>query len=377
MTGRIVLALVSMFLVLAIAEFAFVIAERPGQRLGAVDFWPGTWARAPSVSEVGGVEYWEDPIGPGLFEPGITRILLLGDSFTYGAGIEKSRDRFSDLIEARLNAENAANESRRRYHVFNAGVGGSAPLRWLGYLRSLMPAYRPHIVFAVFFLRDGTRMPTALMVNQRLIEPIAKRWEGMPLYDRSALLRFFYDRASWREYSNELVRRLKAGYLGTPEEQRFWTKQKRALRDLAAECASAGIPFHLVIFPFLFDLKAYEFGDIEAEIERFADKAGLPVFSLTPGFLGLDAHSLWVSRLDQHPNETGHRIAADTLFPYLRSALTQAGLDSSERRRRDGGARSGGTAPGVRGRTPQNALPALPPAPTGPSEPGAGMDSAE
>jgi hypothetical protein len=90
---------------------------------------------------------------------------------------------------------------------------------------------------------------------------------------------------------------------------------------MAARCASLGIPFHLVLFPLLFDLESYAFADVEAEIGRFAADAGLPVFSLTPGFLGQDARSLWVSRFDQHPNEEGHEIAAKTLLPYLRSSL--------------------------------------------------------
>ena len=39
---------------------------------------------------------------------GVTRIVFLGDSFTFGDGIERGKDRFTDLIESRLNADDAS-----------------------------------------------------------------------------------------------------------------------------------------------------------------------------------------------------------------------------------------------------------------------------
>jgi hypothetical protein len=43
---------------------------------------------------------------------------------------------------------------------------------------------------------------------------------------------------------------------------------------------------------------------------------------MTDGFIGQDAPSLWVSPTDQHPNEKGHAVAADILFPYVRDIVT-------------------------------------------------------
>lgn len=84
------------------------------------------------------------------------------------------------------------------------------------------------------------------------------------------------------------------------------------------------IPFHLVIFPILLDLDDYKFSAVENEIARFAKANDIQVFSLTPGFLGEDDRSLWVSPVNQHPNAEGHRIAADTLYPYLLDAIMRA-----------------------------------------------------
>jgi hypothetical protein len=67
----------------------------------------------------------------------------------------------------------------------------------------------------------------------------------------------------------------------------------------------------------------YPFYDVEEEISRFAEEANIPVFSLTSGFIGKNAADLWVSANDQHPNEQGHIIAADTLLPYVLDVISE------------------------------------------------------
>ena len=44
----------------------------------------------------------EVPLAEADLAPDTTRLLLLGDSFTFGMGVPEGEDRFSDLVEARL-----------------------------------------------------------------------------------------------------------------------------------------------------------------------------------------------------------------------------------------------------------------------------------
>ena len=92
--------------------------------------------------------------------------------------------------------------------------------------------------------------------------------------------------------------------------------------EISDACKKNSVPFHLVIFPMLFNLKNYEFHDVEEEIIRFANNHQIPVYSLTPGFLGKEDHSLWVANNDQHPNEKGHQIAATRLLEYMRLSIS-------------------------------------------------------
>ena len=82
----------------------------------------------------------------------------------------------------------------------------------------------------------------------------------------------------------------------------------RSANCLLIECKNTSVPFHLAIFPLLFNLKRYEFHDVEDGIIRFANGHQIPVYSLTPGFLGEEDHSLWVANNDQHPTKKGIKL---------------------------------------------------------------------
>ncbi len=324
--GNLALAAASLGLVIGLSELAFRWLPVSRRALDAEEIWraqqkpPASGAELLEI-EIAGERFPEDALPADLFAAKRRRLLFLGDSFTAGDGLQRREDRFTDLVEAALDAELRTRSEGGGLHAFNAGRNGSHPVRWAGYLDLLLPSYQPHAVIAVFFLRDGTALGTSLRLNEKDIEPIRQRASSMPLYGRSALLTFFWDRLAWRQYSEQFEHRLEASYLGTPAERTIWHRQQRALRGMAERCRALGIPFHLVIFPLLLDLDHYRFGDVEEEIQQFAEQSRIPVFSLTPGFLGKADHELWVASNDQHPNPEGHRIAAETLLPYLRAEL--------------------------------------------------------
>jgi hypothetical protein len=322
------LLVLSALISLCLVELFFRIVHDPRSELSAAAVWESQRldpdvAQHQSRTEIGGTSFLEDPLDPEIFGEDFVRILFLGDSFTEGGGIPNSEDRFSDLIESRLNRDAARDQGPYRFHIFNAGKQGTEPERWFGYARVLLPVYRPHAVFAVFFLRDGTDLGTSLKFNKALVRGIKKRYDDMYLYDHSYAMRFIVNRLVWRDFTAEYKRILTLSYLGPEAERKTWEIQKDFLLEISAICEAEAISFHLVIFPLLFDLKHYAFHEVEDEIAGFARGHGISVFSLTPGFLGHDDHTLWLSNNNQHPNQKGHRIAAETLLPFLEAAIAE------------------------------------------------------
>lgn len=322
--GRLLLAGGALVLSLGAAEVVFRVLPLGRGPLDVDEIWRAQRTGAPEVVDRSGVDlqgehFREEAVPDGAFAPGVQRILFLGDSFTVGSGLRDRGDRFTDRIEAALAPE---------LHVFNAGRGGSNPDRWLGYLDKLLPVYRPDAVVAVFFLRSGTLLGTSLAPKRREIAPIRERAEARPFYGRSALLTFFWDRSAWTEYTQHFETRMHRSYLGSRSDQAMWRHQQEALRAIRDRCRAAGVPLLLVIFPLLFDLDDYRFEAVEDEIAHVAAGLDIPVFSLTPAFLGRKAADLWVASNDQHPNAEGHRIAAESLVPRVRELLVEVGREN-------------------------------------------------
>lgn len=262
----------------------------------------------------------ENELTEDILRQGITRILFLGDSFTYGAGICREEDRFSDLLERRLNSENAA--SARKYHIYNAGISGSDPGVWYRVLNIIIKEYRPHSVFAIFFLRDGTSLSTSVKYNSSIINEIRKKYAYRFWYRNSYIGKYIGDFLIKKEFSKQFIKKMRDSYLGTDTQRQVWIERQKYLLNIRDGCKQNSIDFHLVIFPMLFGLESkYQFYDVEDEIIRFAKVADIPVFSLTPGFIGERSSTLWVADNDQHPNEKANRIAARILYPYLAKVI--------------------------------------------------------
>jgi len=232
-----VLALVSFFVALGFAEAGFRILSARGV-LDAEEIWRAQSEGAACQHEqieIGGLRFSEEPIPADACTDDVTRLLFLGDSFTVGWGLAERRERFTDLVEASLDTE-LRSRGRGGLHVFNASVGGTNPLQWAGYLKTLLPVLDPDAVVAVFFLRSGTTLATSLAANRAHIEPIRARYAAKPLYGTSALATFFWNRLAWRDYTNFFKRRMKDSYLGSRDQRRMWLLQRRYLLEIADRC---------------------------------------------------------------------------------------------------------------------------------------------
>lgn len=251
------------------------------------------------------------------------RILLLGDSFTFGHGIEKSENRFSNIIDNQLNADQDLSAST--FKVYNAGIGGTEPRDWQTYLNCLAPVFKPDIVFAVFFLRDGTNICTSLKCYKAQIQQIRNRYINKFYYRYTETGKYFADYLIRKEFSEFYINQIRNAYLGSDNEKKEWLEQQNHLLKIQESCYKLGIEFRMIIFPVLLGLdKQYAFYDVEKEIVHFATTHGIPVFSLTPGFIGQKSESLWVSNNDQHPNEAGHLLAAQIMFPFIKKTILES-----------------------------------------------------
>lgn len=256
---------------------------------------------------------------PALKPPNTRRVLLLGDSFTFGYGLADDNAVSARLLERELNADAGG----AHVEVMNGGIVASMTQDWVALLEKVSAPFQPDVILVVFFLRDATSTTTMGTYFLPIRREIVRRNGRSHLYRYSYLYRSFKDRIDRRTISQRYTREINDSYTGDSTETSEWRLAQSNLRKIVAMGADIRARVGLVVFPVLADLNAnYPFRPAMDAVIAFGEREKIPTLSLLPAFMGRDGPDLWLAPFDQHPNAKGHKIAADAMLPFLRTLLT-------------------------------------------------------
>jgi lysophospholipase L1-like esterase len=246
---------------------------------------------------------------------GVRRVLALGDSFTWGAGIEYD-DAWPQRLERHLPPRR-----HEAWEVVNLALSGMNTVDEASQLVLEGFAYSPDVVVLGFVLNDSEDSEAAEARRAReWAEEKQEKHERRNL-DRSALYRFVSTRL-WATIEN---RRRIAGYRSMyKDDAPGWVAARKALRLMGSACRERGIPLMVVIFP-LFGQPlddSYPFLELHRKAGEAASAAGARVVDLFAFYKGVRFDLLAVEgAADEHPNEIAHRIAADAILKALDDVL--------------------------------------------------------
>lgn len=240
-------------------------------------------------------------------EPGVRRIAFLGDSFTFGNGVEEA-ETFVALVEA----------DRAGVRAFNFGIPGFGVDQMWQTLEHVALPLRPHLVVVTFILddlkrsldsyrfRDGwVRKPSYTLSGGRL-EPLTEA--NAP----SGIARWAERNLHVAEAGTRLLERLS---LTTPVTLgRRWSLNFAIFRAIRDACRRAGIPLIVMYVP------PVERWEPVASFERAFRELEIPFVDL--GREPVSDHRGYFFARDRHFNAEGHRFARDALEP----ALSRAGF---------------------------------------------------
>ncbi len=287
--------------------------------------------------------------------PGVARIAVLGDSFTWGLGV-RVEDRLTERAEALLGG---------RAELLNFGVSGYAPVQYDLMLDEVL-SFEPQIVVVVFCLandfldnvlwrRYGYYKPYAVLDGPDGVAmkgyplPNVGDFAGRPRRD-GALQRWLAGHSSLYRRLEPLGARARSagaepaqeGLTGIDEwEREIYADpatlgpaastevaaaveiNRRLLRDIAARAAAAGARLAILPAPTKCELGRC-FGDPEArpnlraleQLKRTAEAIGVPV--LDTGHT-LDLADFWDQ--DSHWRPSGHEKMAVVLARWLEATL--------------------------------------------------------
>jgi hypothetical protein len=250
--------------------------------------------------------------------PGVHRVVLLGDSFAWGASVE-----FDDALPQRL--ERALTRRRHQpWEVVSLALPGMNTADHAAQVDQEVFAYHPEVVLLAYVLNDSEDAVAAEARRAADWEEARRQPAPPSLLDHSALLRWVRTRL-WATREN---RRRVSGYLSMyADDAPGWVAGRRALDRMGRLCRARGVPLVVAIFPLFgnpLDAR-YPFEAVHARVAEAAGRAGARVIDLLPAYRGLRWDLLVVDGVnDEHPNEIAHRIAANAIMRELDSVVPLA-----------------------------------------------------
>jgi lysophospholipase L1-like esterase len=257
----------------------------------------------------------------------VFRVLVLGDSNTFGQGIKDHKDTYPKLLEKKLNNNNNNNNKEDiTYEIINAGVRGFGTKDELNYWNKEGIKYNPDLVIIAYFFDDLGGWSS---FNGTL--PSSFKGKTNLLNDRSYLYFFFNYRIVKRLYEFWNYK------LPTFLNKNTINNDKNYLRELRTHISvfnkliksikdNQSVPL-VIILPDWFYEPDYSQEYVRQKFEEFQKQKYIINKTLEEqgkDYLKIEninrlrkKMNLIVNKDDPHPNEKAHEIIADEIYSYL------------------------------------------------------------
>ncbi len=238
---------------------------------------------------------------PGRKRPGLTRIVIQGDSVTWGQGVRNWYDLYPERLLERLNAQ------AERYEVAVFALPGREITSHLAGLRSYPDTLAPDVLVYQWYVNDLE------VEKEHRPDPSAapwRRWSGHTWARTHSYLYFFVDDrlrllvpGGERSYPDYMYREYAPGTRG-------WELFREQF-DAWARLARARSPRTIVmLYPTLLASGGDPMPRLRQQVSDLSREYGLEVLDLTPHLQGFNTHA---SVFDSHPNEDAHAAIAEAL----------------------------------------------------------------
>ena len=264
---------------------------------------------------------------PSYKDPDIYRILALGDSFTFGIGVN-SEETYPKILETLLN-QTPISSKLRKYEVMNAGVDGYGTEQEYTYLMELVTRYHPDLVIIGLYSNDiadvmqgipSSNIRTKIKTNLyflsylRGMQILLEKRYNEKIFEKS--MHIYED-----DYSADFVKSIN-------RTKEYLVKIRDLSRVNTAKTLILIIPSCLEISRLEWEKKGllhfYDDVFFKKNMSKFSDlftefgkTEKIDTLPLLPVFRNSTIGPLYFTK-DMHLTKEGHRLAAETIYTYLR-----------------------------------------------------------
>lgn len=298
-----------------------------------LDAWEHRWQleRPPEPDRVSAHSFRDTPLATPR-PPGQRRVLVLGDSSAFGAGVRAS-DRFSEVLQRRLDPEGTdAPPADRSLEVINAAVPG-----WSSYqsLQMLRDSLHLGLDALVVYSLNSDLMPVRGALSDAAYFPLRRRMRALDGLGRLALVR-------WLRTLRAPAEAPRPGGLRVPFEN-----YRENIAEIITLAESQGIRGVLVVPAVETHLSGPAPESAAALLadsqllhdDRSRLSTALAELSAAAGWPLVDGPVLFRAAHDRapdryrgeralfvdglHPAPAGHTLLAEAIYPHLRDLLEQ------------------------------------------------------
>jgi len=336
------------------ADFTLHHSLIPGSRGRSVT---GEWDVEYRINSLGLRENEIDQRKP----DGSYRILVLGDSFTEGYGVE-AEERFTDVFKKALR------DSKADHEIINAGVASYSPLLEYLYLREKGLKLRPDMVILFYDLgdlRDDLEYEYITVFDAEGLPVGCAPLKRVRAFSENPVERFLVRHSRFYLYlENRLNKALYKMRKGEPEiapgmddparfgrfvafkegnkelVDRLWARNRRYLDLIYGFLKERDITFVLAIYPVAVQIDGMEWSEGREEYgfevgrvypepaaagmaEQYARERGIPFINLYPYMKASGKKPLYYA-FDGHFTAKGHEVIGQGLYEELRRILAEA-----------------------------------------------------
>jgi hypothetical protein len=228
------------------------------------------------------------------------RILVLGDSFSFGFGIPQEQT-FSTLLERSLQATDEG------YEVLNLAVPGYATKDQVVTLREKGMRWDPEVIIIGYVMNDP---------EVEAIQQIPAYFRDPSWWQYSHVLRLF---ARGKKRIDMLLKGGGDYYTYLHADRKSWASVVDGFYEIQQMASENDTKVFVVVYPDLWHgWDTYPYREVHQQVTGLARDNGFEVIDLLTHFSDYAPEALRVSATDGHPNELAHALTAQAIEEALR-----------------------------------------------------------
>ena len=244
------------------------------------------------------------------------RIVVMGDSFTYGQGVYPAEKRFTEQLSQLLRSEDVTNN----FTVLNVGKSGDDLPQYNNSLPFILSTHPDFLLYQWFVNDMDITSFEYRQLRLKLPRLISNKRLHAYLWEHSILYFLLYHRFSQfttlsgkqKSYTDYLVEKY------SDPTQKPALLSEKFLEKLILSVKESGIPFGIVMFPsFALDLQDYQLKFLHDRVLDTCKKHNVDCLDLYSIYKDLPHTSLWANPFDPHPSELAHTLAAEAILQHF------------------------------------------------------------